>query len=383
MDRAIPVLGNEEIDLYIRTYYSLLRTSGEIQVRSLEEVHSGMNASLHQGANSPEIDVSAFLYSALRLPPCITQIRRVLLGQSAEVFARRGFPRVESWLLVKARARRRKMFFDGEETLAVFINSVSDIDDLIPMLTTYQIEWNKIHFKLVHAGLQDKGEAGEAAYRTALGLSDEDWARLQQVWGDRLLETLACVSRAEKRFAVRMLAGSLNDYRRATQGWWRSVMQTCDVPGVHDRPVYFISSNMHALPNLLSTYARQIEEELVHYLQTENPEGLYEEYRRLKEGSSPGGRDNLLYYVMRKYLRTPAGRHHYDLRLKHEVALGIHNVRRPLNLDVGVQVIELSKLDPARFDPRLRLGGADWERLRRSPALIVNVDYPLGMAAYQ
>jgi len=383
MDRAIPVLGNEEIDLYIRTYYSLLRTSGEIQVRSLEEMHSGMNSSLHQGANSPDVDVSAFLYCVLRLPPCIGQIRRVLLGQSAEVFARRGFPRVESWSLVKARARRRKMFFDGQETLAVFINSVSDIDDLIPMLTTYQIEWNKIHFKLAHAGLNGKSGVDGAHYRAALGLGDADWARLQQVWGDQLPDTLAHIGRTEKRFAVRMLAGSLNDYRRATQGWWHSVMQNCAVPGVHDRPVYFISSNMHALPNLFSTYARQIADELTDYLREANPEGLYEEYRRLKDADLPGGTDNLLYYVMRKYLRTPAGQRHYDLRLKHEIALGIHNVRRPLNLDVGVQVIELSKLDPAHFDPRIRLTGADWERLRRSPALIVNIDYPLGMAAYQ
>ncbi len=43
-----------------------------------------------------------------------------------------------------AHSRRRKMFFDGESTLAAFIASVSDIDDLIPMLAAYQIEWNKL-----------------------------------------------------------------------------------------------------------------------------------------------------------------------------------------------------------------------------------------------
>ena len=33
MDRTVPVAHSEEIELYIRTYYSLLRSSGPIRVR--------------------------------------------------------------------------------------------------------------------------------------------------------------------------------------------------------------------------------------------------------------------------------------------------------------------------------------------------------------
>ncbi len=84
MDRETPGTVNEEIELYMRTYYSLLRSSGEVEVRALKETHSGMNASLHQRADSPELDLGALIYCALRLPPCITEIRLVLLGQSAE-----------------------------------------------------------------------------------------------------------------------------------------------------------------------------------------------------------------------------------------------------------------------------------------------------------
>jgi hypothetical protein len=46
-----------------------------------------------------------------------------------------------------------------------------------------------------------------------------------------------------------------------------------------------------------------------------------------------------------------------------------------------VQVVELSRLDPERIDPRLRLPGMT--RLAASDALLVNIDFPLGMAAYQ
>jgi len=383
MDRGIPVLGNEEIELYLRTYYSLLRSSGEVQVRTLEETHSGMNSSLHQGANKPEVDLSAFVYSGFRLPACIGNIRLVFLGQSAEVFARRGYPNIESWTVVKARARRRKMFYDGQESLAVFINSISDIDDLVPMLTTFQIEWNKMHYMLTRYGVAKKSNPTAGDYQTALELDDQDFAKLKRLWGDQLLATLQQVAQEEKRFALRLLAGSRTDYRRATQGWWKHIMNHCAVHGVHDRPVYFISSNMHNLPNLLTNYAHLIQDELSDYLKRENPEDLYKEYKQLVTTNPPGHTENLLYYTLRKYLHTPEGRRHYELRLQHEIEHGLHNVRRPQNLDVGMQVVELAKLSPQYFDSRIIFPDADWDRLRQSDALIVNVDYPLGMAAYQ
>jgi hypothetical protein len=47
---------------------------------------------------------------------------------------------------------------------------------------------------------------------------------------------------------------------------------------------------------------------------------------------------------------------------------------------VPAQIIPLDRLDVANLDPRL--GTVDAARLAASPAVIVNVDYPLGLAAY-
>jgi hypothetical protein len=68
MDRTVPRTGSEEIELYIRTYYSLLRARADVQVRTLEEVHANMGSSLHLQAQKPTPDLSAFIYSSLRLP---------------------------------------------------------------------------------------------------------------------------------------------------------------------------------------------------------------------------------------------------------------------------------------------------------------------------
>ena len=51
MVRTMPVVHNEEIELYVRTYYSLLRRSAPVRLRSLEETHAAMNFSLHQQAS--------------------------------------------------------------------------------------------------------------------------------------------------------------------------------------------------------------------------------------------------------------------------------------------------------------------------------------------
>ena len=127
MLRTLPETINTEIDLYIRTYYSLLRSSEPVRIRSLEDSYSLTKASLHPDPSDPAIDVAAFTYAVSRLPDCINGVDRVVLGQSEDVFLDRGKEDISSWQRVFATARRRKMFYNGESTLACFISSVSDI----------------------------------------------------------------------------------------------------------------------------------------------------------------------------------------------------------------------------------------------------------------
>ena len=149
MDRTPPRTNSDEIELYIRTYYSLLRSSGPIRIRSLEETHMAMKSNLHFMADSPDLEMSALVYSALRLPESIVDASLMVMGQMEDVFAREGY-HLDTWKPVKARARRRKYFFNPDNgVMAAFVASVSDIDDLIPCMVTFQIEWNKIHQRLM------------------------------------------------------------------------------------------------------------------------------------------------------------------------------------------------------------------------------------------
>src|SRR6476659_17496 len=135
---------SDEVELYHRTYTTLLRSSGETLLRVLEPSHRSMNSSLHPLAATSEIDLGAFLYAMRRLPKGIWRATVIAMGQEAHAFRRAGIGPLESWDPVEAPARRRWWFDSGMGTMAVLLASGSDLDDLIPTLVAYQVEWNKL-----------------------------------------------------------------------------------------------------------------------------------------------------------------------------------------------------------------------------------------------
>jgi hypothetical protein len=378
------------LDLFQRTYHSLLRSSGEIQVQALAEPYAAFEPSLHVGVRDAAPDLSALTYTSLRLPACIDRVRLVLLGQSHEVFARHGFGDVLGWEPVSAPGRRRKLFWDGGERLAALVASPSDVDDLLPMLTAFQIEWNKIHALLSepeYVGVLERMAAGEmladaehGALLAALRLDGAETRRLHTIWGERTAERLLGMARWRKRMAVRMLGGSLMDYERATLRWWWHIERALPGLDLHDRPVYFVSSNTHSLVNLLSGFALRNTAELLAYIRRPEHAGLLAEYEKIVAEQVPSSLENFFYYVQKKYQADRASTALFARRAEEERELGIHRVSSRFYVDVDAQVIELARLHPARIDPRLRPDLA--EQLRESNAVIVNIDYPLGLAAF-
>ena len=400
MERTVPTTANEEIDLYLRTMYSLLRTTAEVQIRALEEVHASMNSLLHPLANQDQPDPSAFIYSLLRLPACVASARSIILGQSQDVFARHGYPAVESWNPVSATARRRRCFYNGKDTLACFIASRSDIDDVIPALTAFQIEWNKIHELLSdcpldiihHAGMGDKKAMGVLA--GFLHITNEDFSRLWSAWAiasdlpsdksdEKASNYLLNLTNHRCNFRIRLLGGSLADYWRATRIWWDNIEYY--FPDILNRPVYFISSNTHSIVNLLSGYALHQRPVLENFLLGSSNQELFSEWKKIQSGNAPSSMENFLYYILKKYQQ--ANPNDVTNLYEFERQRGIHRIPSQHSFDVEAQIIEIHKLNLQSADPRLILNTVletpdHTTDLNKSNAIIINVDYPLGLAAY-
>jgi hypothetical protein len=370
---------SDEIQLYQRTYTTLLRSSGETQLRVLESSHRATRSSLHPLADSEEIDLGAFIYSVRRLPDCILGARVVLMGQNAEVFAQHGID-LDSWRESEALARRRHWHDDGAGTLAVLLASSSDVDDLVPTLVAFQIEWNKIRVKARAAGWPpDEPVSAEACART-LGGQTEDWQRLSEAWGSQFQERMALIASHHLALRLRMLGGSNVEYARLTRRWWAPVQRHLSREGLADRPLYFVSSNNHSLVNIATGVAREREDELVRFVER-LPAGdiLREELAAFRDGRSEGSWENFLYFVARQWWdsRGEAGRAE---RRAAEQAAGVTHLPSRTALRVSAQVIPLGALTRGRMDPRL--GEVSGDALAESRAVIVNIDYPLGVAAY-
>lgn len=393
MQRTVPHTASDPIALFMRTYYSLLRTTTAMQIQTLEESYLAMESSLHIQARMLEkADISALVYSGLRLPACIIEVETILLAQIEDVFEENNYP-ISTWQRVEAPGRRRRSHWDGGKKLGVFISSRSDIDDLIPMLVGYQIEWNKVHHRLknspirlfleTHNRFSDFSPAEIELLATTLQVTVEEVRRLGIALAENFIPTLRAMIKSRKQFRVEQLAASLADYRKATARWWAHLRDTSLPYGydLENRPVYFVSSNMHSLLNVLSGFAVRERTPILNFLHEAGQHELLAEYEAIQQDDDLAHNEpNFLYYALKKYTAAKG-----ELVLKRqaeaEAEIGSLRVQSRRGFDVGVQVIQVSQLREDYLDPRLCCL-EDFSVLRDSDALIVNIDYPLGVAAY-
>ena len=371
---------SDEVELYQRTYNTLLRSSGETALRVLEPAHRSMGSSLHPLADSDDPDLGAFIYAIRRMPESVAdRVQLVIMGQESEVFAKNGIS-ITEWTEADAAARRRRWYDAGDGTHAVLIASASDVDDLIPTLVAFQIEWNKLRVRQRAAGWPPEHDPTIEECAEVLGGTAEDWARLHDAWGDRFMARLKLIADHRLNMRVRMLGGTQVGYARMTRRWWQPVHATLAEQDLADRPLYFVSSNTHSLVNIATGVARAREQVLVEFVET-LPEDdiLRSELAAFREGRTEGSWENFLYFVARLYFDSHGeeGRH---ARRRSEAECGVSHIRSATALRVPAQTIPLSKLQPDRMDPRL--GEVDAEALAGAEGVIVNIDYPLGLAAY-
>jgi hypothetical protein len=363
---------SDEVELYHRTYTTLLRSSGETLLRVLEPSHRSMTSSLHALAGSEELDLGAFLYAIRRLPDEVAGARVIVMGQEAEVFARHGIGPLDDWTPLEAPARRRRWYDDGNRMMAVLLASPSDLDDLI--------EWNKLRLRLRAADWPRAGEAPEPAECAAvLGGTEDDWLQLSEAWGEEYVVRLETMAAERLNLRIRMLGGSSVGYARMTRRWWAPVRRALAEHALDDRPMYFVSSNPHSMVNLLSGTARRREDEVTAWVDADGPDDLRVELAAFRDGRTDGSWENFLYFSARDFFEAQP-QAMKERRSEEERAVGISHISSRTALRVSAQVIALDSLDPQWLDPRL--GDVDAGRLARCPAVIVNIEYPLGLAAY-
>ncbi len=305
-----------------------------------------------RGAGSDALDLGAFLYALNRLPANIWRARLIAMGQEATAFQRANLGDLDAWETIEAPARRRRWHDDGKGMLAVLIASSSDLDDLIPTLVAYQIEWNKLHEATLLLELPEDLRPSWCAER--LGGSDDDWDRVTDAWNGDLRAFLDAVREVELDLRIRMLGSSEVGYGRVTRRWWDPILTCLREQGLGDRNLYLVSSNTHSLVNLVTGTARLKEDEIVELGRAERPALPARRAGEAALGRARGSWDNFLYYCTRLYYdAAPEDGPEWAERRAHEREVGVTHIPSYTAVRVSSQVIDPARWDASVLDPRL------------------------------
>jgi hypothetical protein len=373
----------EDIDLHVRTYRSALKSTLEVSLNSLTNSHLKMESILHPFGNNPnQFDTAAFIYSVFRLPHSIDKTKKLVIAQSPEVFESSGFKSFESWIKVSAPGRRRTCYFNkNTKILAMLIASISDIDDVVNVLIAYQTEWNKFH-SLLHTKFsqynQFKKSLNSKNFFQNFNILESDWNSLKIALGPKWKLRLSRIYKKNTDLHIQLLAGSWVDYVKTTQKWWKTIATTvADKFHISAQEIYFVSSNTHSLMNIFTGFALKNQKKILDHLQKNHP-SLYQTWEEIQKKENFLNKNDFLYFAFKFYSDIPKIKEEF---IKYQNKLGIINVPSSNYLDINVQLFPIKNfLKSPYLDPRLKISSP--KKIANSKALIFNIDYPLGFAAY-
>lgn len=263
---------------------------------------------------------SSLNYTTTRLPPEIDTFEKIILTPHLKDFA--------NLTQVFSQNRRRLMWQNPDtKTLYVILNSESDIDDFINTLLSFIIENPNL-------------PASYDPVITLLPVSPEIFQRQASLWLQQILSTLTYYDLA-------------------------------------NTPVYFVSSNSHSLVNLIGGYINSHHSLILDYIAHQHPQ-IYEQWYKSEATHEANQYNDFLYHLAPKFFHdNPA---YYAEKNNYEKDLGIITVKSTTSFPTDVQIIPVKCIANSKYlDANLKV--SDPNKLINSSALILNIQYPLGIAA--
>ncbi len=372
---ALFLENNSDINKFIILTYRTLLSSQKVPVERLEEIYTKMKSAIHEKAESEDFDFSAFKYVVNRLPECIIDTKTILVGQSESILEEAGY-KLDSWKEVSTKSRRRRSLFDNNGTLLMLISSKSDLDDVLPSLILFQIEWKKIYNLFKKSGFNIE-ELTDTNVKEVLKLDDRELKEFKGFFQD-YPHALEKLTKVYPDLFIKNHEASFARYRKETETWWEHISSSFSE--IEKRPIFFVSSNSHSLINIVSGFAEENEESIIAFCKNDKKlASITERYEKLKASGKDSG--YLLYYLLREYeMKAPDREAMIKRRLEYEKEVGILRVSSTKSLDVPTQIIDLKKLKDKTRNKKL---GVDLPSfLENKDSLILNIDYPLGRTAY-
>jgi hypothetical protein len=361
----------ESIKDHIRTYHQALKSGQLVSLSSFFPSYIRLGPSLHQKLNSKELDFPALGYSLPRLPECLFNTENIYIAQNWQKFEDLKLNLAE-FVPVDAPARRRSWLFnESSKTLLCLISSDSDLDDLVNTLICFSLEWQKIKALPV----RDLADLIKKESYKKLGINEDEWSRLKNFLGDNWSQKL---SSHLFDFNLQLIGYDGSDYLVGPQSWWQQVSDKSLILGLSTLPIYFVSSNLHSLSNVIGGFVKHEQGRFFSYIEESNLE-LYDIWQKIKSGENDIRVNDFLYYISGIFSNI-----HPDFqreKILYESKLGIKNLQPKSSFFSEAQIIPVSAIANSLYlDGNLNIKNK--EKLSQSKSVIINIDYPLGFAAY-
>ena len=364
---------NTLIGNHLRRYRNDLSSNEEVPLLSFEETYRQMGPSLHKLLGAEELDLDTLNYSATRLPSLVYQAKRIIMAPSVEDFRLAGYP-VTNWLKVSSPNRRRLTYWDGpNRVMAIILNSDSDIDDVVNNLLAYSLE----HAKIGHLLHGSQPSFLDNPRASSLRLTDEQFSFLEHIfdidWPEFIISTQYSFNPT-----LQLLPFDNSRYADNCQSWWENSASRSLILGLGQKPVYFVSSNSHNIVNIIGGFLNLRQTFIFDFLSHTQPE-LYRQWFNSKRQNNTSQINDFIYYLANNFLQhNPEFIKEKD---EFEKNLGVITVKSGDRFPTDVQFIPVKSIAKSEYlDPNLKI--ADRDKLANSSAYIVNVQYPLGLAAY-
>lgn len=344
------------VGAHINHYRKLLAGGQPVSLSQFVNTYLQMKPLLHNLAQSSEFDLPALKYSVTRLPEKIYLMKKIIISQDQNDFDKNG---VDHGLknIVQTENRRRLMFYDAaRQTLSCVINSDSDIDDLINLLLIYLLELRKIKKHL----------STPQNLVPFWGIFDSEWSEIQAFLSDRDFDP-----------QIQLYPTAESVYISNCHQWWQSQVVKSRFLNLDHCPVYFVSSNAHSLTNIIGGYINSKQNYIFDFIAKHQPD-IYRQWFDSKVEKNLYQVNDFLYYLSKEFLSDNP--EYMRDKKDYETKLGVIELSNISDFPVNTQIIPLKSLALSdNLDANLTI--SDKNRILNSSAVIVNVQYPLGVAA--
>lgn len=346
---------NSKISDFISSYVQ----KESFRISDLIETYKQIAPSAHPDCNNEVYSEAGMEYFVMRLPQEIASVRKVTI--TADLNLLNNLKTDSSFSRISCHKRKRLYFFSQiSKHLVIGINSVSDVNDIVSILTGLLIEISKLKTLFKSNTLIKECFSSSHIEKLAshFGISHDEVSAY--------LEELSNID----DFEISLSSCNELSYKQRASAWgeWLSTSIKEKVPSVEN--VYVIFSNEHSVVNVLSSYTRKRKEFLLDWA------GRQSRFKSVIKDFQEGTVwiDDALYYIQRAYF-SQNGKE-LDLLKNENESSGILRFEDPDFNGPIFHLVDLARLDPDNNDSRI-FDNAIYN-IKKENSIIINIDFTMG-----